>query len=108
MRWNKQREILSSADSRCPWTAAGRRWGYDSVWLHRDVENEAAERLYAKLGYQTQRSTSGFASFTDRRVLLTKQLQPWRLDQRTRSDMAVSGTQGTNGVFVWQERVSDR
>ena len=73
------------------------------MWLHRDIENEAAEQLYAKLGYQTQRSTSGFASFTDRRVLLMKQLQPWRLDDRTQSDMAVPGTQGPNGVFMWQQ-----
>ena len=76
------------------------------MWLHRDVENDAAEQLYAKLGYQTQRSTSAFASFTDRRVLLTKQLQPWRLSDQAQSNMAVSGSQRPDGVFVWEERPS--
>ena len=84
---------------------AGRRWGYDSIWLHRDEENEAATQLYAKLGYQTQRSAAGFAGALDRRVLLRKGLQPWQPSKQP--EVEASGAPGPDGVFIWQQRPSD-
>ena len=84
---------------------AGRRWGFDSVWLHRDEDNKAAEQLYARLGYERQQPKAGLKRALDRRVLLRKPLQPWRIN--TQPDFEMSGQQGPNRVFVWQQRSSE-
>jgi Acetyltransferase (GNAT) family len=96
-----------------------RLWGQTSVWLHVEIQNEGAERLYRGLGYKQVPWLGSSAlpwNGKKRQVLLVKELRPLpkkrtnlylELDSSngsggnsTDTDSNVAGEIKT-GVFVW-------
>ncbi|KAH7617219.1 hypothetical protein Ndes2526B_g07812 [Nannochloris sp. 'desiccata'] len=101
-----------------------RLWGQTSVWLHVEIENEAAERLYRGLGYK-QVPWLGSSALSwrgkKRQVLLMKELRPvpkrkniyLNLDSRGSMSMDSNGSisidtsDSKSGVFVWNIKEGD-
>lgn len=99
------------------------RWRYDALWLHVDLHNEAAARLYARVGFEEVSRDPGLV--VPRRCLLRKAVQPWGQGQVARPTgpavaLAPSGAgaegptrqsggggAGRSGVFVWQLQDSE-
>ena len=104
-----------------------RLWGYTSVWLHVDIENEAAVQLYTSLNYQKQPWLGGKEGLPlpfpvqlpwigrTRQWLLAKSVPPLKMQgPRKRggemeeavlkeSSSAEGGDSGGGGgVFVWE------
>lgn len=48
-------------------------WGYDELWLHVNIDNPGAQRLYEGLGYRRVSEDPWW--YLDRRYLLVRKLE---------------------------------
>lgn len=81
--------------------AAAQRWGHEDLWLHTEVQNEAALALYLSAGYTQQKTDPAFFG-PFRRVLLRKSLPPRRLTScQKQPDSKLDSGESKDGTYVW-------
>ncbi|KAK9835618.1 hypothetical protein WJX74_004302 [Apatococcus lobatus] len=84
----------------------GKRWQQDTLWLHVDCSNPAAQSLYARALYDTiGQDPFWFGPF--RRLLLRKMLlqPPSKISGKTSAARSIGGSKRlSDGVFVWDKR----
>ncbi|KAK9789969.1 hypothetical protein WJX73_009595 [Symbiochloris irregularis] len=100
----RRRGVASALLRRCERVAAW--WQYDSVWLHTEVTNSRARRLYRSAGYRVARQDPWFYGAMQQ-VLLSKSLRPHGRQKRLgakdlKSQQSLSSGQSTvEGTYVW-------
>ncbi len=83
---------------------AGGLWGHSEMWLHVDVINEQAQKLYMGSGFGIKSRDSWYYIIGRKRYLMQKTLTDRsRKTRAEKADVRLAGgsIRGSDGVFVW-------
>ncbi len=84
--------------------SAGTLWGHSEMWLHVDVINEQAQKLYMGSGFRIKSRDSWYYIIGRKRYLMQKTLTDRsRKTRAEKADVRLAGgsIRGSDGVFVW-------
>ncbi|KAA6427445.1 MAG: GCN5-related N-acetyltransferase [Trebouxia sp. A1-2] len=82
----------------------GGLWGHSEMWLHVDVINEQAQKLYIGSGFGIKSRDSWYYIIGRKRYLMQKSLTDRsRKTRAEKADVRLAGgsIRGSDGVFVW-------
>lgn len=80
---------------------AGALWDHKEIWLHVDVVNKQAQKLYMGSGFAIKSQDSWYYILGRKRYLMQKTL-PERQPQAPSDNTSVAGgSVRSDGVFVW-------
>ncbi|DBB07237.1 hypothetical protein WJX77_002185 [Trebouxia sp. C0004] len=81
----------------------GALWGHSEMWLHVDVINEQAQKLYLGSGFGIKSRDSWYYIIGRKRYLMQKALTDRSRKTRAKNAVRLAGgsIRGSDGVFVW-------